>query len=64
MILKPIPLLFLIVITFSLMCVSIGGCHEPTSACGFTFWISFGVFAFCCIHLAKNEDYYKNYIDE
>jgi hypothetical protein len=40
------------------------GATEPTTALGFTFWISFGVFAFCCIHLAKNEDYYKNYIDE
>lgn len=61
MILKPIPLLFLIVITFSLMCVSIGGCHEPTSACGIVFWISFSVFALCCIHLSQNGKYYDGY---
>ena len=58
---KPLPLIILIVTSFSLMCFSIGGCHEPTSACGIVFWISFAVFALCCIHLSQNEKYYDGY---
>lgn len=58
---KPLPLIILIVTSFSLMCFSIGGCHEPTSACGIVFWISFAVFAFGCTHLSKNDKYYKGY---
>ena len=64
MILKPKLLLVLITSSFLLSLMTNCGATEPTTALGFTFWISFGVFVFCCIHLTKNEDYYKNYIDE
>lgn len=64
MILKPRLLLVLTIFSFCIMLMTNCGATEPTTALGFTFWISFGVFVFCCIHLAKNEDYYKNYIDE
>ena len=64
MILKPIILLILITTSFLLLLMTSAGASEPTTALGSAFWISFGVFAFCCIHLSRNEKYYKNYIDE
>ena len=64
MILKPKFLLLLTISSFLLLLMTNGGASEPTTALGFTFWISFGVFAFCCIHLSRNEEYYKNYLDE
>lgn len=64
MILKPKLLVVLIISSFlSLLCTNCGA-SEPTTALGFVFWTSFGVFAFCCMHLSKNEDYYNNNSDE
>jgi hypothetical protein len=38
--------------------------HRPETALGFAFWISFGVFAASMIHLAKNEEQYKNDLED
>lgn len=61
MIIRPRPLLFLIIISFSLMCVLVGGACKPLSACGIVFWGAFAVFAYCCNHLSKNKNYYDGY---
>ena len=59
MIIKPIPLIILIIVSFCLMLITNNGADKPLTDCGIVFWLSFGVFAFCCIHLSKNEKYYK-----
>lgn len=61
MILKPIPLALILIISFVILLFTNGGASEPTTALGIVFWLSFGVFAFGCIHLSKNEKYYKSY---
>lgn len=61
---KPRTLLILTITSFLLLLMTNAGASEPNTVLGFAFWISFGVFAFCCIHLSRNEKYYKNYIDE
>lgn len=61
---KPKLLTILIISSFLLLCMTNCGASEPNTALGFTFWLAFGVFAFCCIHLSKNEKYYKGLDDE
>jgi hypothetical protein len=60
----PRLLAILIIFSFLLVLLFIGGASEPISVQGATFWISFVVFAFGCAHLSKNDKYYKKYIDE
>lgn len=62
--LNPKLLAALIVVSFVSLLMTGCEAHRPETALGFTFWISFGVFAFCCIHLSKNDRYYSKYIDE
>lgn len=62
--LKPKFLAMLIISSFVLLVVTNGGASEPDTALGIVFWLSFGVFASCVIHLSKNERYYSKYIDE
>lgn len=64
MILKPRTLAISITVSFVLVLTTITEAYRPTSVTGIIFWISFLVFAFCCNHLSKNDDYYRNYLDE
>lgn len=61
---KPKPLAIIILSSFSLVVITNSGATEPTSVLGIVFWLSFGVFAFGCIHLSKNEEYYKQFIKD
>lgn len=63
MIIKPKALAVLIIFSFLLVLITVNEAHNPISVVGFIFWLSFAVFAFCCTHLSKNEDYYKQFID-
>lgn len=60
------PKLLAALIILSFVSIVMTGCeaHRPDTAVGFVFWISFGVFAFSMIHLAKNERYYKQFLDD
>lgn len=61
---KPKPLALIILFSFSLVVITCSGASEPTTVLGIAFWLSFAVFAFCCIHLSKNEEYYKQFLDD
>lgn len=61
---KPKVLLYLIISSFLLVLLLCGEAHNPLSVIGLCFWINFGIFAFCCIHLSKNEEYYKQFLDD
>lgn len=61
---KPKPLAAIIIFSFVFIALFASEAHKPESVAGFIFWISFGVFAASVIHLSKNEEYYKNYLDE
>lgn len=61
---NPKVLALVIILSFISLCGTIGGCDRPDTLVGILFWISFAVFAASCIHLAKNDKYYKDYIDE
>lgn len=60
------PKLLAALIITSFVSLLMTGCeaHRPETALGLTFWVSFGVFVFCCMHLSKNDRYYSKYIDE
>lgn len=61
---RPKFLAILIISSFLSLLMTNCGAAEPNTALGFAFWVSFGVFTFCIIHLTKNEEYYKKYMDE
>ena len=63
MIIKPRILSILIIFSFVLLVITNGEATE-LNILGFAFWFSLTVFAFCCIHLAKNEEYYKKFLDD
>jgi hypothetical protein len=64
MILRPKTLATAIIASFVMLLMTASESHNPSSMCGCLFWVSFMVFAFCCIHLTKNEKYYSKYIDD
>lgn len=61
---KPKPLVAIIILSFISLCMTSCAAHRPETALGFAFWISFGVFAASMIHLAKNEEQYKNDLED
>ena len=58
------PLAVIIIFSFIFLVMTNDGASEPLSVQGIIFWLSFLVFASMIIHLQKNEEYYKRYIDE
>lgn len=64
MILRPKTLTVSIVASFVLMLMTISEAHNPETQTGVLFWLSFAVFAFCCVHLSKNDKYYSEYLDD
>lgn len=63
MILKPKTLIRMVIISAIVMIATSCEAHNPDTVIGFAFWGGMAVFAFCFHQLDKNENYYKNDID-